>query len=101
MMPVVAGEKPTRRQILIYAALLLPLSALPWWLPGKEHTGAIYGISALALSSLFLALSARVAFRERQGPDDAMKPEKQLFAYSVIYLFALFAALVVDRFIVL
>ncbi|MBO9724391.1 MAG: heme o synthase [Novosphingobium sp.] len=98
MMPVVAGEKATRHQILIYAVLLLPLSVLPWWIGG---TGAIYGISALVLSSLFLALSIRVGLRERSGEDDAMKPEKQLFAYSVLYLFALFAVLVVDRFIVL
>jgi protoheme IX farnesyltransferase len=97
MMPVVAGEKATRHQILIYAVLLLPLSVLPWWIGG---TGAIYGISALVLSSLFLALSIRVGLRERSGEDDAMKPEKQLFAYSVLYLFALFAVLVVDRFIV-
>jgi len=98
MMPVVAGEKATRHQIMIYAVLLLPLSVLPWWIGG---TGAIYGISALVLSSLFLALSIRVGLRARNGEDDAMKPEKQLFAYSVLYLFALFAVLVVDRFIVL
>ncbi|HKT85121.1 MAG TPA: heme o synthase [Novosphingobium sp.] len=97
MLPVVAGEKATRRQILLYAILLLPLSVVPWWIGG---TGAVYGISAAVLSTLFLALSARVGLREREGPEDRMKPEKQLFAYSVIYLFALFAALVVDRFIV-
>ena len=100
MMPVVAGEKSTRRQIMAYAVLLLPLSAVPWFLPG-EHTGAVYGVSALVLSAVFLALSIRVGARLRAGPDDAMKPEKQLFAYSVIYLFALFAALVVDRFVVI
>ncbi|EQB15858.1 MAG: protoheme farnesyltransferase [Novosphingobium lindaniclasticum] len=98
MMPVVAGEKATRQQILTYAVLLLPLSVLPWWIGG---TGAIYGISAIVLSTLFLALSVRVGLRERSGPDDTMKPEKQLFGYSVLYLFALFAMLVVDRFIVL
>lgn len=101
MMPVVAGERSTRRQIMAYSVLLLPLSALPWWLPGKEHTGAVYGISALVLSSIFLALAIRVGLRERSGPDDMMKPEKQLFTYSVLYLFALFAALVADRFIAL
>ncbi|MDE8652925.1 heme o synthase [Novosphingobium album (ex Liu et al. 2023)] len=94
MLPVVAGEKVTRRQILIYAVLLLPLSVLPWWVGGA---GMVYGASAFALSLLFLALSLRVGLRERTGPDDRMKPEKQLFAYSVLYLFALFAALVVDR----
>ncbi|SLK06989.1 heme o synthase [Novosphingobium mathurense] len=98
MMPVVAGEKSTRRQILAYAVLLLPLSVVPWWIGG---THGVYGISAIVLSTLFLALSVRVGLREKDGPEDTMKPEKQLFAYSVIYLFALFAALVVDRFVVI
>ncbi|MET1755351.1 heme o synthase [Novosphingobium sp. RD2P27] len=96
MLPVVAGEQATRRQILIYAILLLPLSVLPWWVGGA---GSIYGVSAALLSLVFLALSARVGLRDRTGPDDTMRPEKQLFAYSVLYLFALFAALVVDRFL--
>jgi protoheme IX farnesyltransferase len=96
MMPVVAGEKSTRRQILIYAVLLLPLSVLPWWIGGA---GRLYGLSAVILSAGFLALSVRVGLRVRSGPEDTMKPEKQLFGYSVIYLFALFAALVADRFL--
>jgi heme o synthase len=94
MMPVVAGEKSTRRQILFYAVLLLPLSMLPWWIGG---TGAIYGISALLLSALFVVLAWRVGLRQRSGPDDAMQPERQLFKYSILYLFILFAALVADR----
>ncbi len=94
MMPVVAGEKSTRRQILAYSAILLPLSMVPWFIGG---TGAIYGISALVLSGLFFALSVPVGLRERAGDDDAMKPEKRLFKYSILYLFLLFAALVADR----
>jgi len=96
MMPVVAGERATRRQILVYAALLLPLSLLPWWIGGA---GTVYGLAAAVLSGVFLAMSIRVGLRERQGAEDAMKPEKRLFAYSVLYLFALFAALVADRFV--
>lgn len=96
MLPVVAGEKETRKQILIYSVLLLPLSVLPWWVGG---TGATYGVGAAVLSLVFLAFAVRVGLRERTGPDDAMRPEKQLFAYSIIYLFALFGVLVVDRFI--
>ena len=96
MMPVVAGEDATRKQILIYSILLLPLSAAPWWIGG---TGPIYGVSALVLSSLFLALSLPVAFRKRDQESDSMKPEKRLFGYSVLYLFVLFGALVADRFI--
>ncbi|WP_427965765.1 heme o synthase [Altererythrobacter sp.] len=93
MMPVVAGEKSTRRQILAYSVLLMPVATAPWLIGG---TGAIYGIAALALSLAFLALSLPVAFRTA-GEGDRMRPEKRLFAFSIVYLFALFAALVVDR----
>ncbi|MBO9497944.1 MAG: heme o synthase [Novosphingobium sp.] len=93
MMPVVAGEESTRRQILAYSVLLLPLSAVPWFIGGA---GAFYGIVALALSATFLALALPVAFRKR-GEADTMAPEKRLFGFSVLYLFALFAALVADR----
>ncbi len=92
MMPVVAGERATRRQILAYSILLVPIAATPWLISG---TGTLYGVTALALSLAFLALSLPVAFREA-GEGDMMKPEKRLFAYSILYLFALFAALVVD-----
>lgn len=94
MMPVVAGETSTRRQIFGYSLFLLPLAVSPWFIP--NGTGAVYGISALVLGLLFLALATRVGFREASEGDD-MKPEKQLFAFSVLYLFALFAALVADR----
>jgi len=96
MMPVVAGEDATRRQILVYSILLLPLSATPWFIGGA---GPVYGIAALVLSGAFLLLSLPVAFRKRTGAEDAMKPEKRLFGFSVLYLFALFAALVADRLI--
>ena len=58
--------------------------------------GGVTGVAAGVLSSVFLGFAIRVGFRKR-GEDDRMKPEKQLFGYSVIYLFALFAALVADR----
>lgn len=92
MMPVVAGERATRRQILAYALVLVPVAAAPWLI---GSAGATYGLVALALSLGFLAMALLVAFREaREG--DAMKPEKRLFAFSILYLFALFASLVVD-----
>ena len=93
MMPVVRGEASTRRQILAYSVLLVPIAAAPWFIGG---TGYVYGIAALALSLAFLALSLPVALRQT-GEGDRMKPEKRLFAFSIVYLFALFAALVVDR----
>ena len=95
MLPVVAGEKATRRQIFAYALILFAVSLAPWWTGG---VGAIYGVAALALSGLFVALCVPVALR-RAEEGDKMKPEKRLFGYSVLYLFALFAALVADRLI--
>ncbi|GGZ98849.1 heme o synthase [Novosphingobium arvoryzae] len=96
MMPVVAGHHSTRRQILVYAVLLLPLSLAPFWFAGA---GAVYGASALLLSAVFLLLSLRVAVFRGDATDMDMRPEKRLFAFSVIYLFALFGALVADRWI--
>ena len=93
MLPVVAGEKATRHQIMAYSVVLLIVALVPWAIGG---TGAIYGIGALALSLAFVALAVPVAFRT-SVPDDRMKPEKRLFGYSVLYLFALFTALVVDH----
>lgn len=93
MLPVVKGEAATRRQILAYSVILLPVAVAPWIIGG---TGAVYGVVALALSAVFLAFSIPVA-RRRRAETDAMLPEKRLFGYSIIYLFALFAALVADR----
>jgi protoheme IX farnesyltransferase len=93
MMPVVKGEASTRRQIMVYSVLLLPLAAAPWFIGG---TGAIYGLIAIVLSLAFLMLATPVALR-RAVPGDTMKPEKRLFGFSILYLFALFAALVADR----
>ncbi|MBK9011302.1 heme o synthase [Novosphingobium sp.] len=97
MMPVVAGHQSTRRQILVYAVLMLPISLAPFWL---AVAGWLYGASALLLSGVFLLLALRVAVFRGGAGDMDMRPEKRLFAYSVLYLFALFAALVADRYLV-
>ena len=93
MMPVVRGQRATRRQILVYSLILLPLAVSPWLIGGA---GLAYGIAAGALTVLFVALSLPVAFRTAEE-GDRMVPEKRLFGYSVFYLFALFTALVADR----
>ncbi|UVI38465.1 heme o synthase [Qipengyuania spongiae] len=93
MMPVVKGERSTRRQILVYAILLVPIAVAPWLIGG---TGIVYGVAALALSLAFLALSVPVAFRQ-SVEGDTMRPEKRLFGFSILYLFALFGVLVADR----
>jgi protoheme IX farnesyltransferase len=93
MLPVVAGEKATRRQILIYTLVLAPIAVAPWAIGG---TGWIYGSVAVVLSALFTLLAIPVGLRSRTE-DDKMLPEKKLFKFSIVYLFVLFAALVADR----
>ncbi|MBA4748921.1 MAG: protoheme IX farnesyltransferase [Sphingopyxis sp.] len=95
MLPVVSGERTTRRQILLYSLIMTAGAVAPWPL---GLTGAIYGVTASALSALFCLLALDVARRTTQA-DDKMKPEKRLFAFSLLYLFVLFAAVVIDRWV--
>jgi heme o synthase len=95
MLPVVAGIQNTRRQIFLYSLPMAAAAVAPWAL---HLTGAIYGVAASALSIGFLALAASVLANRATEPAQ-MGPEKRLFGYSVLYLFALFAVLVADRFI--
>ena len=95
MLPVVAGERNTRIQILLYTLPMAIVAILPWAL---HLTGSIYGIFTGGASLLFAVLALRVGLR-RSIVGDAMKPEKQLFAYSILYLFGVFGALAVDRII--
>ncbi|MBB4152497.1 protoheme IX farnesyltransferase [Sphingomonas jinjuensis] len=95
MLPVVAGERVTRRQIGLYTMPMAVAAIAPWPL---GLTGAIYGVTSVAGTALFAAMAAQVATR-RQAPDDAMRPEKRLFKYSILYLFLLFGALVADRYL--
>ncbi len=93
MMPVVAGRRSTRRQIFGYSLLLATVAVAPFAL---GLLGAIYGAASIALSVGFVALAGRVLINPTDDPT-AMRPEKQLFAFSILYLFALFGALVADR----
>jgi len=93
MMPVVKGERSTRIQILAYAVLLAPFAIAPWAIGG---TAWLYGVTAAVLSAAFIALAMPVGLRS-SVEGDAMAPEVRLFKFSIVYLFALFAALVADR----
>ena len=97
MLPVVAGIPSTRRQIFVYS-LPMAASAVAPWLLGLA--GPLYGARAAVLSFVFLVLAARVLANRATDPAQ-MAPEKKLFAYSVFYLFALFAVLVADRWLAL
>jgi protoheme IX farnesyltransferase len=93
MLPVVAGAKATRIQILLYTLPMAAASIAPWPL---GLTGPLYGIAACGLSLAFFVLALRVLANKASEPA-GMKPEKQLFAFSILYLFGTFGALVVDH----
>ncbi|TPJ28425.1 heme o synthase [Mesorhizobium sp. B2-7-2] len=91
MMPNVAGQASTRRQIFAYALILAPVGVLPWAL---GYTTAGYGVVSAALGAGFVWYAWKVLAMADE--DRAMKPAKALFGYSLLYLFAIFAAYLVD-----
>ncbi len=97
MLPVVAGEAETRRQILIYSALLVPVTLAPGFL---GFAGVFYTVFAAVLGALFLVFAFRV-FRTRADTAEEKKAQdkaaKQLFAYSILYLFLVFSTLLVEQ----
>jgi protoheme IX farnesyltransferase len=91
MLPVVAGQDETRKQIVIYAALLLPVGLAPTMV---GLAGGLYALVAMALGAIFLALALAI-YRTREGRV-ADHAARRLFAFSILYLFALFATLLVE-----
>ena len=91
MLPVVAGRAETRRRILIYALVLAPLGVAPWLI---GFSGMAYGLVATVSGALFAALALRLV-REGDAPAGE-RTAKMLFGYSILYLFLLFAVLLID-----
>ena len=88
MLPVVAGPDATRLQILLYTLVLVAVAVAPWPL---GYFDAVYGISSLILGGGMLALAINV-YRHREGRQ-ALRATRRLFAFSIVYLFVLFATL--------
>jgi len=86
MLPVVAGTQETIRQIRMYSLVLIPVGIAPWLIGAAS---VVYGVTAALAGALLLAL----AWRVRSGGREA----KALFGYSILYLFVLFAMLLVDH----
>ncbi len=91
MMPNVAGEASTRRQIFAYSIAVAICGVLPWF---AGFAGPVFGLSAAALGAGFVWH----AFGVLRMPDSDrdMKPAKALFGYSLLYLFAIFAILLAE-----
>jgi protoheme IX farnesyltransferase len=88
MLPVIAGARATKRQMLVYAVLLLPVALMPWLL---GLTGGVYAGAVVALGVLFVLAAVRVWL------DRGERAARQMFGFSIFYLFLLFTLLIVDR----
>ncbi len=93
MLPVVAGARTTRVQMLIYAVAMAVAAVAPWPL---GIAGPGYGLVALLASAIFVALTIWVV-ADDAATTKAMRAEKALFLYSIGYVLIIFAALAVDR----
>ncbi len=91
MLPVVAGPDATRLQILLYTIVLVAIAFAPWPL---GYFDAVYGLTSLVLGAGMLALAVNV-YRRREGVE-ANRATRKLFAFSILYLFALFAVLLLE-----
>ena len=90
MLPVVSGDASTRRQILLYTLILVPLGVAPW---AFGYAGALYGITAVVMGAVMVTLGWQVLLESRP----AERASRNLFAFSILYLFLLFAVLLVER----
>ena len=91
MLPVVAGPDATRLQILLYTIVLVAVALAPW---PMGYFDAVYGMASLVLGGGMLTLAINV-YRRREGIE-ASRATRRLFAFSIFYLFALFATLLLE-----
>ena len=91
MLPVVAGKAETHRQILLYTLCLAPLGIAPWLL---GFAGLAYAAIAAAGGAVMILLAAQL--RTQAGAAEE-QTAKRLFAFSVLYLFVLFATLLIEH----
>jgi len=94
MMPVVAGETSTRRQILLYTLVLVPITIMPAF---TVAGGPVYMAVALVANAAFLRCAWRVSRRDQDtAVADGYRAEKKMFGVSIMYLFALFGAFIAE-----
>lgn len=91
MLPNVAGPDATRLQILLYTIVLIAVAAAPWAL---GYFDAVYGIVSLILGAGMLVLAINVYMRRERS--QSLRATRKLFAFSILYLFALFATLLAE-----
>ena len=93
MLPVVAGRLETCKQILIYTVIMIPVTLAPWLM---GFASVYYGVSAAVLGLIFAVFALRVWQSRNLSGENADRPARHLFAYSILYLMLLFTALLAE-----
>ena len=91
MMPVVAGPRSTKRQMLVYTLVLLPVAASPYFV---GIAGPVYLAASSLLGLMFVGCAVRVLLSTDDGP------AKKMFGFSILYLVLLFALMIGERLVV-
>jgi protoheme IX farnesyltransferase len=91
MLPVVAGPDATRLQILLYTIVLVAVAVAPW---PMGYFSAVYGVASLVLGAGMMLCAVNV-YTRRTG-SAALRATRKMFAFSILYLFALFAILLLE-----
>jgi protoheme IX farnesyltransferase len=94
MLPVIAGPTATKRQIVLYACLTAIAALTPAVL---GFAGVVYGTASIVLSAVFVAMAVRLW--RTHGRDQERREGLRLFAFSIFYLFMIFAVIAFERLI--
>ena len=94
MLPVTSGVEKTKLNIFVYALILLPIALSPYFL---NFSGKAYLIVATLLSSYYLLISYKLLKEKNSNAEK--KLAKRLFGYSILYLFMIFVAVLIDKII--
>ena len=99
MLPVVRGARYTRQNVMAYTLVLVPFTLAPWAL---GLMGWVYGVTASVLGAMFIWYAWAVLTDKQDAAGKSLTkdaPAKKAFRFSILYLFILFGACAVDRFV--
>ena len=93
MLPVTSGVETTKKNIFVYSILLFPVAIAPYYL---DFLGLIYLLFSFSLSAYYIFICFRLLRTKDKKSERSIS--KQIFAFSILYLFAIFISILVDKF---
>ena len=93
MLPVTSGVETTKKNIFAYSILLFPVAVAPYYL---EFLGIIYLLFSFPLSTYYIFICYKLLKTKDKKSEKSIS--KQIFAFSILYLFAIFISILVDKF---